>query len=418
MNKKEIIITLFFTICILFVSALTVFGSNDTNLTNNNVISEETNQVRSLTLSEQKNQVIEAIAATNERLSYVSGELSDTAIEIQSLNDKISGYQLELDKVNKEYSDYANKIADTEAELTNIEEKYNRKNELFKKRMVALYKRGNLSYLDVLLSSTNIVDFVSNYFIVQEIAEYDSEDLKELAAYSEQLKATRITLNTQKANLKKLKEDADTQMVLLQNAQVLVQNYMKSLSASEKELVSQINTYKLQQTEIEGLIANAMRSSSYELTYSGGIMAWPTYETNYITSPFGSRLHPIQGIVRNHDGIDIGGHTGDSVYAAADGIVIYAAWLGGYGNAIMVDNGLTEDGRRLVTLYGHGSSFVSQVGDRVTKGQEIMKMGSTGNSTGPHVHFEVREDNVPVDPKKYLSDDYVEYSESATNTSS
>ena len=84
----------------------------------------------------------------------------------------------------------------------------------------------------------------------------------------------------------------------------------------------------------------------------------------------------------------------------------------------MVDNGLTEDGRRLVTLYGHGSSFVAQVGDRVTKGQEIMKMGSTGNSTGPHVHFEVREDNVPVDPKKYLSDDYVEYSESATNTSS
>lgn len=418
MNKKEIIITLFFTTAILFFSALTVFGSNETNVANNNVISSDSTQVRSLTLSEQKNQVQEAIAATNERLSYVSGELSDTAIEIQSLNDKIQGYQAELDKVNKEYNDYANQISVTEAELTNIEEKYNRKNELFKKRMVALYKRGNLSYLDVLLSSTNIVDFVSNYFIVQEIAEYDSEDLKELADYSEQLKTTKETLNTQKIKLKRLKEDADTQMVLVQNAQVLVQNYMKSLSASEKELVSQINTYKLQEKEIEGLIANAMRSSGYELSYSGGIMAWPTYESSYITSPFGSRLHPIQGIVKNHDGIDIGGHTGDSVYAAADGIVIYAAWLGGYGNAIMVDNGLTPDGKRLVTLYGHGSSFVSQVGDRVTKGQEIMKMGSTGNSTGPHVHFEVREDNVPVDPKKYLSDDYVEYSETTTNTSS
>jgi murein DD-endopeptidase MepM/ murein hydrolase activator NlpD len=104
------------------------------------------------------------------------------------------------------------------------------------------------------------------------------------------------------------------------------------------------------------------------------------------------------------------------VYAAADGIVIYAAWLGGYGNAIMVDNGLTEDGRRLVTLYGHGSSFVSQVGDRVTKGQEIMKMGSTGNSTGPHVHFEVREDNVPVDPKKYLSNVYVDVSDNNTTS--
>ena len=402
MNKKEIIITLIITIAILFFSALNVFGTNNTETPNENVIENETNTVRPLTLKEQKNQVQEAIEATNRRLEYVSGELSDTAIEIQGLNDKIQGYQGELDKVNAEYNDYSEKIQKTETELTNIQEKYNRKNELFKKRLVALYKRGNLSYLDVLLSSTNIVDFVSNYFIVQEIAEYDSEDLKELSNYSEQLKTTKATLDTQKARLKKLKEDADTQMCLVQNAQVLVQNYMKSLSASEKELVSQINTYKLQQQEIEGLIVNAARSANYELNYSGGVMAWPTYETNYITSPFGSRLHPIQGVTKNHDGIDI-----------------YAAWLGGYGNTVMIDNGLTSDGKRLVTLYGHGSAFVAQIGDRVTKGQEIMKMGSTGNSTGPHVHFEVREDNVPVDPKKYLSDDYVEITtDNTTNTSS
>ena len=418
MSKKEIIITLIITIAILFFSALNVFGSNNTETTNENVIENETNTntVRPLTLKEQKNQVQEAIDATSRRLDYVSGELSDTAIEIQSLNDKIQGYQTELDKVNAEYNDYSDKIQRTETELTNIQEKYNRKNELFKKRLVALYKRGNLSYLDVLLSSTNIVDFVSNYFIVQEIAEYDSEDLKELSDYSEQLKITKETLDEQKTRLKKLKEEADTQMCLVQNAQVLVQNYMKSLNASEKELVSQINTYKLQQQEIEGLIANAARSANYELNYSGGVMAWPTYESNYITSPFGSRLHPIQGVTKNHDGIDIGGHTGDSVYAASDGIVIYAAWLGGYGNAVMIDNGLTSDGKRLVTLYGHGSAFVSQVGDRVTKGQEIMKMGSTGNSTGPHVHFEVRENNVPVDPKKYLSNDYVDVSDNNTTS--
>ena len=91
-----------------------------------------------------------------------------------------------------------------------------------RKRLVALYKRGNFSYLDVLLSSTNIVDFVSNYFIVQEIAEYDSEDLKELSDYSEQLKVTKeLLLDDSKSKLKKLKEEADTQMVLLQNAQVL-----------------------------------------------------------------------------------------------------------------------------------------------------------------------------------------------------
>ena len=128
MSKKEIIITLIITIAILFFSALNVFGSNNTETTNENVIENETNTVRPLTLKEQKNQVQEAIDATSRRLDYVSGELSDTAIEIQSLNDKIQGYQTELDKVNAEYNDYSDKIQRTETELIfkkNIIEKMN-----------------------------------------------------------------------------------------------------------------------------------------------------------------------------------------------------------------------------------------------------------------------------------------------------
>ena len=134
-------------------------------------------------------------------------------------------------------------------------------------------------------------------------------------------------------------------------------------------------------------------------------MIWPTLESSYITSPFGSRLHPIQGIVKNHAGIDIGGNTGDPIYAAADGVIIYYSWMGGYGNTVMVEHGTTVDGTKVVTLYGHGSAHLPElsVGSYVSQGQEIMKMGSTGNSTGPHVHFEVRENGIAVDPKKYLS---------------
>lgn len=135
---------------------------------------------------------------------------------------------------------------------------------------------------------------------------------------------------------------------------------------------------------------------------------WPTLETSYITSPYGSRLHPIQGVIKNHDGIDIGGNTGDPVYAAADGIVIYSDFNnGGYGNMIMVDHGVNSDGIKIVTLYAHGDERLKNVGDVVKKGDIIMEMGSTGNSTGPHVHFEVRENGVHVDPKKYLSSNEV-----------
>lgn len=133
-------------------------------------------------------------------------------------------------------------------------------------------------------------------------------------------------------------------------------------------------------------------------------MMWPTLTTSYITSPYGSRLHPIQGIVKNHSGIDIGGRTGDPVYAASAGIIIYSQMNdGGYGNMVMIDHGTDTNGNKIVTLYGHGSKLLKNVGDMVNKGDIIMEVGSTGNSTGPHVHFEVREGGIAVDPKKYLS---------------
>ena len=176
------------------------------------------------------------------------------------------------------------------------------------------------------------------------------------------------------------------------------------MSESEKQLNAQIETYKKQQEELENLIQYTINGSTYELKYSGGVMIWPTLESSYITSPYGSRLHPIQGVIKNHDGIDIGGSTGDPVYAAADGIIIYSAFnTGGYGNMVMIDHGLNSEGVKIVTLYAHGDKLLKSVGETVKQGDVIMEMGSTGNSTGPHVHFEVRENGSHVDPKNYLS---------------
>ena len=135
-------------------------------------------------------------------------------------------------------------------------------------------------------------------------------------------------------------------------------------------------------------------------------MQWPTVQNAYITSPFGTRLHPIYGIMKLHKGIDIGGGVkiGDPIYAAADGVIIYSNYNeGGYGNMVMIDHGLDSNGVKIITLYGHGNKLLKNVGDTVKKGDAIMELGSTGNSTGPHVHFEVRENGVAVDPKKYLS---------------
>lgn len=254
------------------------------------------------------------------------------------------------------------------------------------------------------MDSNNIIDFVSRYYLIKKMTEYDAKSMEEIEKQKQEIEKVTNELKESKANMKLTKADAEQQTVVLTNTKTILENQISSLTESEQSLKSQIDIYKKQQEELENLIQYAIRSSTYELRYSGGIMVWPTLTTSYITSQYGSRLHPIQGIIKNHAGIDIGGSTGNPVYAAADGVIIYSQYnTGGYGNLVMIDHGTNSEGVKIVTLYGHGNKLLRNVGESVKQGELIMEMGSTGNSTGPHVHFEVRENGVAVDPKKYLS---------------
>ena len=135
------------------------------------------------------------------------------------------------------------------------------------------------------------------------------------------------------------------------------------------------------------------------IQYTGGEMLWPVAASGtVITSNFGIREHPIQGIVKQHTGLDIAGApTGTPIVAALDGVVTHAGWLGGYGNCVMISHG-----NGVVTLYGHGNKVVTEVGKQVKQGETIMELGSTGNSTGPHCHFEVRINGNYTNPLNYL----------------
>ena len=327
---------------------------------------------------------------------------------IQRIEDKIAEYQVDVDDVNEKYRKLEEEVAQAEEELEISQAEFDQKDGLLRKRLVQIYKAGSsTTYLDVLLGSKDIFEFISNYSIISQIIEYDSKDIEQLAEKKNNLEQLTTKLNNQKAELKLAKVNAEKKTVLLANTKTVLENEKASLDESETTLLAQIDSYKKQQEEIERLISNSISASTYDLVYSGGVMIWPTVAGSYITSPFGSRLHPIQGVVKNHDGIDIGGSDmyGKSIYAAADGVIIYYGVMGGYGNAVMIDHGTSSEGKKVVTLYGHGSQFIEglSVGSTVKQGQEIMKVGSTGNSTGPHLHFEVRENNVAVDPKKYLS---------------
>ncbi len=395
-----ILTTLILSSCLYFVRAEDSVGTNETVTENN----QTTNTVNTLSFNEQKEQVSEELAKAEEQLTYVQEELSKAVVDLQKMDDKINEYQTTLNQVNSKYSELQQKVSESETKLEEAKEKYEKKLNLLKNRLVAIYKHGETKYLDVLLNSRNIIDFISKYYVVQRIAEIDSKTINELKEQKIELEKINNELEEDKAQMKIAKVEAEKQTVILTNTKTVYENQKNSLSESEKQLNAQIETYKKQQEELENLIQYTISGSTYELKYSGGVMIWPTLESSYITSPYGSRLHPIQGVIKNHDGIDIGGKTGDPVYAAADGIVIYSAFnTGGYGNMIMIDHGLNSEGVKIVTLYAHGDKLLKSVGETVKQGDTIMEMGSTGNSTGPHVHFEVRENGTDVDPKIYLS---------------
>ena len=386
-----ILTTLILSSCLYFVKAEDNV-SNGENTVSNEVTNQASNTVNSLSLNEQKEQVEEELAKAEEQLTYVQEELSEAVVQLQEMDDKINEYQATLDQVNSQYEELQQKVAESEAQLQEAQEKYEKKLNLLKSRLVAIYKNGETKYLDVLMNSKSIIDFVSKYYAIQRIAEIDSQTIDELEQTKQELEKINNELEEDKAQMKIAKVEAEKQTVVLTNTRTVYENQKNSLSESEKQLNAQIETYKKQQEELENLIQYTINGSTYELKYSGGVMIWPTLESSYITSPYGSRLHPIQGVIKNHDGIDIGGKLGDPVYAAADGIVIYSQYnTGGYGNMVMIDHGLNTNGVKIVTLYAHGNKLLKSVGETVKQGDIIMEMGSTGNSTGPHVHFEVRK---------------------------
>ena len=400
MKNKIVSTVIMLIVAILILSSSLHFVRAEDNTISNST----TNTVNTLSLNEQKEQVEQELEKAEEQLTYVQGELSDAVIQIQKLDDRIQEYQKQLDEVNATYQELQEKVKKSEEELAIAQAGYDKKMKLLQDRLVAIYKNGETTYLDVLLNSKSIIDFVSKYFVVEKIVEYDSKAIEQLAEKKQEVEKINKQLEEDKAKMKLAKVEAEKQTVVLTNTKTVHENYKNSLSESEKQITAEIENYKKQQEELENLIRYTIDGSTYELKYSGGVMIWPTLESSYITSPYGSRLHPIQGVIKNHDGIDIGGNTGDPVYAAADGIVIYSTFnTGGYGNMVMIDHGLNEEGVKIVTLYAHGNKLLKNVGDTVKQGDIVMEMGSTGNSTGPHVHFEVRENGTHVDPKNYLS---------------
>lgn len=367
-------------------------------------------------LENQKNEAQNQKNEAQQQLENVQNQKSETMDEIEELTFKINENEDKIVELRKEVEELELNIKQKGTELQVAEEKYTKNKDLLDKRLVAIHEAGETTYLDVLLNSRSLTDFISKCFTVQELAEHDTELLNTIEQEKDMIQKQKEELDNQKVKMKSKKAEQEKANTVLKNAKAQKNSKIAKLSDEEKALQEKIDQFNaaIRETEssIQQAIANANgwnnsgNGGGANKPLTGGALEWPL-PTNYatysrITSYFGPRKQPTAGASTNHGAIDIGIPLGTPVYAAELGTVIMASWYGGYGNFVMIkhDNGL-------YTAYAHLSGFNVNVGQRVSRGQQVATSGSTGISTGPHLHFEVRlspgGSSNRVDPLDYLT---------------
>ena len=384
----------------MFIAAM---EQDNTNTQNNQSSNTEKNQATDNTidnLNQQKEEVEEKINQSSLQLEYIQNEMSNTMIQIQKLDDSIRSYEAQINDLNKKVNSYEESIKSMTKELEETTKEYNEKDEIVRKRLVAISKAGEVSYLDVLLRSKSLPDFLSSIYFMRQITEVDIDTMNEVYKKKEEISLYKQKIENENAQTKIIKAKAEQMSIVLNNTRSLQQGYVNSLQENEKKLNDEITAYKNEQLRIEMLIMQISTTPNVNIQFTGGYLIWPVaVNGTVITSPYGYREHPIQGVVKLHQGLDIGGAGfGAPIVAALDGIVSYAGELGSYGNCVMIDHG-----NGITTLYAHGQKILTEKGKVVKQGDLIMEVGSTGNSTGPHCHFEVRVNGYTQDPLKYVN---------------
>ena len=347
-------------------------------------------------LKENKEQVKEELGKANEELENLQIELTDNLTAITQIEAQIENSEEEIVKTNEEIEKLQKELEEIQEKLNIVLKEYNKQKNMCENRLVALYEMGETTYLDVLLNSKSISDFISKYYLIGEIAQYDNDLLETIQRERKRIEEINNQLSEKQDNLKNVQLAQEKTLIALENSKKIKNSYLNSLTEEEKALQDKINDYESTLNKIDSQILFLTVGEIGE-EYIGGEFLWPTPGYYTITSPFGMRFHPILKTYRMHSGMDIGAPMGADVVAANSGVVTASSYLSAAGNAIIIDHG-----GGVCTLYGHASELIAQVGDRVEKGDVIMKIGSTGLSTGPHLHFGISINGQYVDPLPYL----------------
>lgn len=399
--RKVISVILSLTICMMTPVVYAVDDIQDVNTINStnivqNTIENNTNDLEELQGKREK--IEKEVESSKKELEEIDLSLSENLQEIARMDINIKKTKETMDNINKEVYEAEQDLKQIQEELNNITLDFNKKKELLDERLVAMYQSGETQYLDVLLKSKGLSDFISSYFLICEVIENDTKLLEEVGQTKDDIEIKRneklqreIQLNEQKQRYLKAQK-------IFENNKLLRNTSVKKLSKKEKQVQAKIDEYNRELEKIENEIISLAKTASFGDDYKGGKMVWPIPNHYTITSNYGMRTHPITGVYKLHTGVDISAPKGTDFRAMAYGIVVKAEFNRAYGNMVVLDHG-----GGVQTLYAHGSSIEVEVGQVVNSGQTVIKVGSTGYSTGPHAHFEIRLNGKTVNPLDYVN---------------
>ncbi len=343
--------------------------------------------------NKQKQDVKSQLNSISGEKGQIKDSIQDKEQEKQYLENQQQDRQQEYQKLQKEKEELEAVLTELERSYSECEQEYNGQRELLKTRIKVMYENSSTSYLQTLIESKSITDFFERIELISAISKNDKLLVDNLENAKKDLDSKKKRKEEEKLlTLKKVREkqNAITQIKI---SRAETENDIQKYEVALESLEKREDELQKRSQEINKQIEKLMSAGKY----TGGVMKWPVPSSTTITSEYGKRFHPILKKYKVHTGIDIGAKNGASIIAAANGTVIKAEWDTAYGNMLVIDHG-----GKIATLYGHCSKLLVSVGDKVETGQTIAKVGSTGWSTGPHLHFEVIKDGSSTNPTSYL----------------
>ncbi|MCR4923112.1 MAG: peptidoglycan DD-metalloendopeptidase family protein [Lachnospiraceae bacterium] len=397
---------------VIAVTALSLFAGEPSRIVAETLTNEliENSEKEKESAEQSKNQlqsgltnVKQLITSLEEQKNNLEGFIIELDADLAAINEKISRLDLEIEQKEKE-------IEQTTGELEEAKAVEAHQYEMMKKRIKHMYEKGNQGSVEILLKAASFTDFLNKADFISKISDYDRKLLEEYVAAKEEVARKKEELEEQNRELVGVKEDManeqDAMQTLITHKEAEINTYEADINNKEaavKEYEAEIAAQEQLIKDLEATILaekkRLLEENKKAIVYDGGKFAWPAPGYTRISDDYGMRMHPTLGIEKFHSGIDLAAPNGSPILAAYDGEVVAAAYSSTMGNYVMIDHGDS-----LYTIYMHASSISVSKGQMVVRGEQIAKVGSTGRSTGPHLHFGVRENGNYVSPWKYLGE--------------